>query len=290
MTTIPTMSVDIGQKETAGDQSLSPGIDDRLGEPGGSVLRHFNAGRLLGPALVITVWFVVTQAGWVSSTVLPSPDAVWDAASHLIANGQLQEHLLVSLRRAMTGLGIGIVAGTVLAVLAGLSRWGENLIDANMQMLRAMPILALVPLAIVWLGIGEEVKIILVALGVTFPMYLNTHSAIRGVDARYVDLARTLGLGRTALVGRVVLPGAMPGFFTGLRFAASIAWLVLVVSEQINASSGIGYLMTQARSISATDVIVVGLVIYALLGLVSDTLVRFLERKALLWRSTLQSS
>lgn len=283
------MSLDISH-QTQNLTSLSPGQDDRLGKPGVTRPRRPQVGRLLGPLLALTAWFAVTGLGWVSPAVLPSPGAVWEAASRLIDNGQLQEHLLVSLRRAMTGLGIGVVVGTALAVVAGLSRWGERLVDANMQMLRAMPILALVPLAIVWFGIGEEVKIILVALGVTFPMYLNTHAAIRGVDTRYVDLATTLGLGRTALIGRVILPGALAGFFTGLRFAASIAWLVLVVSEQINASSGIGFLMTQARSISATDVIVVGLVIYALLGLLSDTAVRFFERKALSWRSTLQNS
>lgn len=287
--TISTMSIDINH-EVHSSKSLTPGVDDRLGTPRRTRGRAPEVGRLLGPLLAVATWFAVTGLGWVGPTVLPSPGAVWDAAARLAENGQLQEHLLVSLRRAMTGLGIGVAVGTALAVLSGLSRWGERLVDANMQMLRAMPILALVPLAIVWFGIGEEVKIILVALGVTFPMYLNTHAAIRGVDSRYVDLATTLGLGRTALVGRVVLPGAMPGFFTGLRFAASIAWLVLVVSEQINATSGIGFLMTQARSISATDVIVVGLVIYALLGLISDTAVRFLERKALSWQSTLQNS
>ncbi len=246
-------------------------------------------GTLLGPVLALCVWFLITEAGWVDERTLPSPITVWHAAGDLFASGSLQEHLGISLKRAMIGLALGVGAGTLLAIVSGLSRWGERLVDANMQMLRAMPILALVPLAIVWFGIGEEVKIILVALGVTFPMYLNTHAAIRAVDSKFIDLAHTLGLNRLQLIATVVLPAALPGWFTGLRFSASIAWLVLVVSEQINASSGIGYLMTQARSISATDVIVVGLVIYALLGLLSDTLVRFLERKALSWRSTLNS-
>jgi sulfonate transport system permease protein len=186
----------------------------------------------------------------------------------------------------MTGLAIGVALGAVLAVLAGLSRLGEYLLDANLQMLRSLPILALVPLAIVWFGIGEEVKVLLVALGVMFPIYLNTHAAIRGVDRRYFDLATTVGLGRAAVLRRIVVPGALPGFFTGLRFSVAIAWLVLVVSEQINASSGVGYLMTQARSLGQTDVIMVGLVVYALLGVTSDALVRFLEGRALTWRST----
>ncbi|WP_035758527.1 ABC transporter permease [Granulicoccus phenolivorans] len=270
------------------DQALTPGVDDRLRTPRAKRANRWGLGRLIGPLLVLIAWAAVTWGGLVDSSVLPSPSEVGAAAGRLLAAGTLQQHLLISLSRAMIGLGIGVVAGTGLALVAGLFRWGENLVDANMQMARAMPILALVPLAIVWLGIGEEVKIFLVALGVTFPMYLNTHAAIRAVDARYLDLGRTLGLSRLELIRTVVLPGALPGFFTGLRFAASVCWLVLVVSEQINASSGIGYLMTQARGISATDVIVVGLIVYALLGLLSDTLVRFLEGKALAWRSTFQ--
>ncbi|KHL19265.1 sulfonate transport system permease protein [Mumia flava] len=285
------MSVEISEKIE--DEALRPGVDDRLALP----RRSASAGRaardvglkLTGPLIALAAWFVLTATGLVPETTLPSPGQVFAAAAEMLRAGELQEHLLVSLQRAGAGLLIGVVTGVLLALLSGLSRTGEVLLDSNLQMLRAMPILALVPLAIVWFGIGEEVKIVLVALGVTFPVYLNTHAAIRSVDARYVDLATTVGLSRLALIRRVVLPGALPGFFTGLRFAVAIAWLVLVVSEQINASSGIGYLMTQARSISATDVIVVGLVVYALLGLTSDTLVRLIERRALSWRSTLQA-
>lgn len=247
------------------------------------------ASRLAGPVLLFAAWAAGSATGVISPDVLAPPEDVLATAADLLGTGQLQEHLLISLRRAMTGLLLGVTAGVLLALLSGLSRLGESLIDANMQMLRSMPILALVPLAIIWFGIGEEIKVILVALGVTFPVYLNTHAAIRGVDARYVDLAATVGLGRLALIRRVILPGAMPGFFTGLRFAVAVAWLVLVVSEQINASSGIGFLMTQARNLSQTDVIVVGLVVYAVLGLASDTLVRMVEGKALTWRSTLTS-
>jgi sulfonate transport system permease protein len=258
------------------DGSLRPGIDDRLATPvqprrARREVPH-GLGRLLGPVVLGLLWFAATSAGWVDGRTLASPEAVLDAARRLWAAGQLQDNLLVSLQRAMTGLAIGVTVGVVLALVSGLTRLGEYLLDANLQMLRSMPILALVPLAIVWFGIGEEVKILL-----------------RGVDSRFVDLAATVGLGRLALVRRVILPGALPGFFTGLRFSVAIAWLVLVVSEQINASSGIGYLMTQARNIGQTDVIMVGLVVYALLGLTSDTLVRLLERKALTWQSTLQS-
>lgn len=288
------LQIDVaGGSPPPSDGSLRPGLDDRLATPvqarrARRQVPH-GVGRLLGPVVLVGLWFLATGAGWVDARTLASPSAVWDAAARLLETGQLQDNLLVSLQRAMTGLVIGVSVGVVLALVAGLTRVGEFLLDANLQMLRSMPILALVPLAIVWFGIGEEVKILLVSLAVMFPIYLNTHAAVRGVDSRFVDLAATVGLGRLALVRRVILPGALPGFFTGLRFSVAIAWLVLVVSEQINASSGIGYLMTQARNIGQTDVIMVGLVVYALLGLTSDTLVRFLERKALTWRSTLQS-
>jgi sulfonate transport system permease protein len=283
------------------DDSLRLGADDRLGTPVRSPLSRTDRGhgrrrplptglgRLIGPVLLVAAWFAATGTGFLDSRTLASPGQVLAAAQGLLEDGSLQENLLVSLQRAMTGLVIGVTLGVILALVAGLSRSGEYLLDANLQMLRSMPILALVPLAIVWFGIGEEVKILLVALGVMFPIYLNTHASIRGVDSRYVDLAATVGLGRLATVRGVILPGALPGFFTGLRFSVAIAWLVLVVSEQINASLGIGYLMTQARGLGQTDVIMVGLVVYALLGLVSDTLVRLVERRALTWRSTLQS-
>jgi sulfonate transport system permease protein len=290
------MSVKIRESRGAvtDDESLRLGLDDRLArpvQPRSASRRHVPPGlaRLLGPVLLVVLWFLATGLGWVDARTLASPQQVWDAARRLQETGALQENLTVSLQRAMIGLVIGVAAGVVLAVLSGLSRLGEYLIDANLQILRSLPILALVPLAIVWFGIGEEVKILLVSLAVMFPIYLNTNAAIRGVDRRFVDLAQTVGLGRLALVRRVVLPGALPGFFIGLRFSVAIAWLVLVVSEQINASSGIGYLMTQARGLGQTDVIMVGLVVYAVLGLVSDVLVRFVEGRALTWQSTLRS-
>jgi len=274
------------------DGSLLVGVDDRLAEPPLVQRRRTRRtlppefARLLGPVLLVGAWFAVTATGVVDSRTLSSPGQVFEAAARLLEQGSLQNNLLTSLQRAMTGLALGVAIGAGLAVLAGLFRTAEYVLDANLQMLRSMPILALVPLAILWFGIGEEVKVLLVTLGVLFPVYLNTHAAIRGVDARFFDLAATLGLGRLQTIRRVVIPGALPGFFTGLRFSVAIAWLVLVVSEQINASSGIGYLMTAARGLGQTDVIMVGLLVYALLGLISDALVRMLERRALTWRST----
>ncbi|BAJ30290.1 MULTISPECIES: ABC transporter permease [Kitasatospora] len=255
--------------------------------PGPGARRRIPFARALGPLLLLALWQLCSATGLLDPQTLAPPGAVGQQGWELLSSGQLGHHLWVSLQRAALGLAFGTTAGVLLALAAGLSRLGEALIDGTAQLFRALPILALVPLAILWFGIGEEVKIILVALGTFFPVYVNTHAALTGLDLRWAELARTVGLGRLGFLRRIALPGAAPGFFTGLRLAVTVSWLVLVVSEQINADSGIGYLMEQARTFGQTDVIVVGLVVYGLLGLASDTLVRLLERRVLRWRTTL---
>jgi len=242
------------------------------------------ARRLVGPIALVAVWQVLSTTGVLDRTTLAAPSDAWSAGVDLVARGELQNHLWTSLQRVLWGLALGVSAGTGLAVAAGTSRFGDDILDSTMQVLRAIPVLALTPLLILWLGIQEEPKIAMVAIAVTFPVYLNTHGAIRGVDGKLVEAARTFGVRRWELIKDVILPGALPGFLVGLRYAFSISWLVLVISEQINATSGIGYLMNEARGAFRTDVIVVGLVIYGVLGLVSDGIVRFLEGSLLSWR------
>ncbi|MGQ4599870.1 ABC transporter permease subunit [Nocardia sp. R6R-6] len=244
-------------------------------------------GIALGPALLIAAWVAGSASGALDPETLPAPWTVARTAGDLISDGRLQSNLLSSLHRALIGLGLGVAIGLVLALLAGLSRVGEALVDGPIQIKRAIPTLALIPLFIVWLGIGEEMKLVVITTSVAIPIYLNTHAHLRGVDARYVELAQTVGLSRWGFIRRIALPGSLPGFCTGLRLAVTISWLALVVVEQVNATSGIGYLMTQARTYGQIDVIVVGLVIYGLLGLFGDILVRAAERKALSWRQTL---
>jgi sulfonate transport system permease protein len=184
----------------------------------------------------------------------------------------------------LVGLAIGVSIGTVLGLIAGLSRIGEELVDAPLQMLRALPFLGLMPLLIVWLGIGEGVKVGLVVIGVIFPVYLNLHKGIRSVDPRFAELSRACGVGRWGVIRKVILPGALPSFLVGLRFSLGIAWLSLVIAETVNADKGIGYLIMQGQQYLQTDVIVMGLVIYALLGLLMEGLVRLIEWKFLPWR------
>ncbi|MGW4718554.1 ABC transporter permease [Nocardia sp. NPDC004260] len=244
-------------------------------------------GIAVGPALLIAAWVAGSATGALDPETLPAPWTVAETAGDLLADGRLQSNLLTSVRRAAVGLGLGVAIGLVLALLAGLSRVGEALVDGPIQIKRAIPTLALIPLFIVWFGIGEEMKLVVITTSVAIPIYLNTHAHLRSVDARYVELAQTVGLSRWGFVRRIALPGSLPGFFTGLRLAVTISWLALVVVEQVNATSGIGYLMTQARTYGQIDIIVVGLVIYGLLGLFGDLLVRAVERKALSWRQTL---
>ncbi|MFE1100460.1 ABC transporter permease [Nocardiopsis alba] len=242
----------------------------------------------LGPLLLLTVWFVGSATGLIEERTLSAPWTVARTAADLITAGTLQEHLLASAGRALLGLGVGVTTGLVLALVAGLSRIGEGLVDGPMQINRAVPNLALLPLLILWFGIGEEMKVITIALAVVVPIYVHTHNALSAIDQRYVELAETLGTDRATFIGRVVLPGALPGFLLGLRFAVTAAWLSLVVVEQVNSTNGLGYMMTLAGSYGQTDVIVVGLVVYAVLGLLLDGLVRLVQRRALTWRRTLE--
>ncbi|GAD85029.1 ABC transporter permease [Nocardia asteroides] len=244
-------------------------------------------GFALGPGLLVGAWVLGSATGAIDPETLPAPWTVAQTAGDLIADGRLQSNLLTSLQRAAFGLGLGVAIGVVLALVAGLSRLGEAIVDGPVQIKRAIPTLALIPLFIVWFGIGEEMKLIVITTSVLIPVYINTHAYLRSVDARYVELAETVGLSRWGFLRRIALPGSLPGFFLGLRLAVTISWLALVVVEQVNATSGIGYLMTQARTYGQIDVIVVGLVIYGLLGLFGDLAVRAAERKALAWRQTL---
>jgi len=244
-------------------------------------------GWLLGPALLVAVWTLGSFLGVIDPRVLPAPWATAETALDLVREGRLQANLAISAWRAAQGLAFGVSVGLVVALLSGLSLLGGYLFDGMVNVKRAIPTLALIPLVVIWFGIGETMKVTVIALSVFVPIYLNTHTALRGIETRYVELAETVGLSRWAFVRDVVLPGALPGFLLGLRFGVMSAWLALVVVEQLNATSGVGYMINLARTYAQTDVIVVGLVVYALLGLSSDMAVRALESRLLAWRRTL---
>ncbi|MEV7889118.1 ABC transporter permease [Streptomyces sp. NPDC002817] len=242
--------------------------------------------RTTGPVLLLALWQLLSATGVLASDVLASPGRIAQVASDLISDGSLASAMTISLQRVAAGLLLGTLVGTGLALVSGLFRIGEDLVDAPVQMLRTVPFVGLIPLFIIWFGIGEAPKVAIITLGVTFPLYLNVYAGIRGVDAQLIEAGESLGLSRWGLVRHVVLPGALPGALTGLRYSLGIAWLALVFAEQVNADSGIGFLMVQARDFLRTDVIVVCLIVYAFLGLLADFIVRSLERLLLQWRPT----
>jgi sulfonate transport system permease protein len=244
--------------------------------------------RLVSPLVLLLLWQAASSTGLLSDRLIAAPVKIARTAVDLTKDGTLPDAIAVSLQRVVEGFAIGLVAAIALALAAGLSRLGENAIDPPMQMLRALPFYGLIPLFILWFGIGETPKVALVALGVTFPLYLNTYAGIRGVDGRLIEAGRSLRLSRTALVRHVILPGALAQALVGLRQSLGVAWLALIVAEQVNADSGLGYMINDAREFMRTDVIVVGLVVYSALGLITDALVRLIERRALAWRRAFQ--
>jgi sulfonate transport system permease protein len=248
------------------------------------------ARRVVGPVLVLIAWQLACTEGVFTSVEVASPIAVLDAARGLWSQDVLQSNMLISLQRVVEGLVIGVAAGVALAVLCGLFWVGEDLFDPVIQAARAVPILGLVPLVIIWFGVGEFPKVFLIALGCVFPVYINTYAAIRGVDVKLVEAGQTFGLTRLGLVRRVILPGSLPGFLVGLRFALVAVWVVDVVAEEINAQSGLGYLINQAQTTDRTDIMFLCLAIYAILGLVADAIVRTLERYLLVWRHGFQGA
>lgn len=243
--------------------------------------------RWLSPILLLALWEAGSRTGLVPERTLAAPSAVLGTLASMLWSGELPSNLLVSFVRMAIGLGFGISIGTVLALMAGLSKQGEAAVDPLMQIKRTIPALALTPLFIVWFGIGETPKIALIAFATTFPVYLNLYSGIRSVDLRLLDAARSFGLSRVQQILHVVLPGALPSLLVGLRYSLSMAILVLVVAEQINASAGLGYLINNARDFMRTDIIVVCLMVYAILGLGADWLVRTIEARALIWRPSI---
>ena len=237
------------------------------------------------PLLVLAAWELASREEWLSTRVLPEPLTVLQAIARLTRSGELWQDVAVSTGRALAGLAIGGGLGLLLGLLTGSLRIAETLLDTSLQMLRNIPALALIPLVILWFGIDESAKLFLVAVGVFFPIYLNTFHGIRSVDAGLIEMARSYGLSGWQLYRQVILPGALPSILVGLRFALGLMWVLLIVAETISAQSGIGFLTMNAREFLQTDVVVVGILLYALLGKLADVVARALERGLLQWHA-----
>jgi sulfonate transport system permease protein len=235
------------------------------------------------PLAILLLWQVASQAGLLSDQVMPPPTAVAEAFWRVTSSGELLRDISISAGRAFAGLAIGGGIGFALGMVNGLSGLSEKLTDSTLQMVRNIPHLALIPLVILWFGIGEEAKLFLVALGVFFPIYVNTLHGVRSVDSQLLEMARAYGMPESAVFWRVVFPGALPSIFVGLRYGLGIMWLTLIVAETISASSGIGFMAMNAREFMMVDVVVVSILIYAALGKLADSIARMLERACLSW-------
>ena len=251
-----------------------------------SVLKARLSRNTLGwavPVGLVLLWEAASRLGELPPTILPAPSNVVAAAWRLTLSGELPRNIGVSTLRALSGFAVGGIIGLALGLANGLSSLSERLTDTTLQMARNVPHLALIPLVILWFGIDEEAKLFLVALGVFFPIYINTLLGIRSVDPQLVEMGRAYGMDRWTLFRRVILPAALPSLFVGLRYALGIMWLTLIVAETISASSGLGYMAMQAREFLLVDVVVLSIAIYALLGKLADSIARLLERLALQW-------
>ena len=244
----------------------------------------------LVPVGLIALWQVAASLGWLSTRVLPAPSEVLKAAWALTVSGELWTHVKVSAWRALAGLAIGGGLGLALGLLTGSVKFFETLLDSTVQMVRNIPALALIPLVILWFGIDETAKLFLIAVSVFFPMYINTFHGIKSVDPGLVEMGRSYGLTRWQLYREVILPGAMSSILVGLRFSLGLMWVILIVAETISAQAGIGYLTMNAREFLQTDVVLVGILLYALLGKLADVLARALERYWLRWHPGYQGA
>ncbi|MGO4391854.1 ABC transporter permease [Variovorax sp. M-6] len=239
----------------------------------------------LSSIVLVLCWYAASSTGWLNPRALPGPDRIVLTAWGMLQDGSLPHALWVSLSRMVAGALLGIAVGLAAGIFAGFSRLGEDIVDKPMQMLRTIPFTALVPLFILWFGIDETPKVLLVALGVAVPLYVNTFGGIRNVDVKLVEVARVARMGRIAIALRVLLPAALPTLLLGLRFALGLGWIAVIIAETVGANAGIGYLLTNARQFVRTDVMLVCVAVYALLGLATDYLVRLLERALLSWRT-----
>lgn len=238
------------------------------------------------PVLIVAVWQAAGSLHLIAPSLLPTPLAISKQFINLLLSGALLEHFGSSTFRALSGFVLGGLTGLLLGLFTGLGKIAERTLDPTVQMLRTIPLLSLIPLFILWFGIGEFSKVLMISLGAFFPVYVNTFLGIRNVDVKLYDVSRIFQYSKIQLLTRLILPAALPNILLGIRLALGVSWLVLVVAEMMGTSSGIGYMIQDARAYSQTDIVFVGIIIFAVIGKLSDSVVRIMETRLLRWRET----
>lgn len=273
-----------------GTETVLRTVPSRQGE-GAALVQAARAGwrvveYLILPALLIALWQGIVELGWVRPLLLPPPSRIASTFWAMTASGELPHHLAVSFARVLQGFAIASAIGLVLGVGIGLSRRLDRLTDLTVQLIKPIPPIAWIPLAILWFGIGETSKIYIIFLGAFFPVLVNTIDGIRQTDHRFVELAQVLEVSRARLIWQVVLPGALPSIMTGLRVGLMVAWMCVVAAELIAASSGVGFLIMDGRLLSQTDQVLVGMITIGAMGKILDILLKHLERRLVVWRAS----
>ncbi len=259
----------------------------------GLIIRPFSKSQvskflsgLIVPFLILLIWQLIGSLGFFTKAVLPTPAEILSAAENLTVDGVLFPDLGISIARAAGGFAIGGGLGLIFGLIVGLSVKSENVLDPSLQMVRTIPHLAVAPLFILWFGLGDTSKVLLIAMGAFFPIYVNTFLGIRRVDAKFFDVARVLEFSRWKKLKLLIIPAALPNILLGIRLSMGAAWLSLVVAELMGSTAGIGYMIMDARQFSNTDVVFVGIIIFAIVGKLTDSLVKLMERHFLKWQDT----
>lgn len=238
------------------------------------------------PVIILALWEVGSALGLLSDSALPAPSRIARTFWQLCVTGDMTQHLTTSTIRASGGFLLGAATGLMLGVFTGLGKWAEQTLDPTIQMLRTVPLLAVIPLFILWFGVGELSKVLLIAIGSFFPLYFHTHLGVRSADRKLYEVTRILQYSKFRLLSRLIIPSALPNILLGIRLSVGASWLLLAVAEMMGASAGVGYMIQDARVYAQTDVVFVGIILFALVGKLSDSAVRLVERRFLRWNNT----
>lgn len=255
------------------------------GKKGNMMLRMQSIGiAIIIPAVFLIFWAVSSKNGTLNTNILASPENVWKRFLKMAADGSLQKNVLASTVRVLKGFFLGALFGLVMGSLIGLFKPINRLLSAVIAILRPIPPISMIPFFILWLGIGESSKLVIIALGSFWAVLLNTIQGFQDTDPKLLEVARVFGKGKLVVLLKIVLPSAVPSVFTGLRLGISHAWTAVVTAEMIAASSGVGYMIQFARELAQPDLLLLGIIAIGVIGLIIDVIVLYVQKKVVYWK------